>query len=281
MAKVLPLTPHEFSKIRDLLVSVCGIDLKSDQDYLVETRLTELATEVGASDFGDLHRLIVADNVLLSRVVDLMTTNETLWFRDDSCWLTVKEKFLPEMIAQLENGQQKIRVWSAACSTGQEAYSLAMLIDEEVTRLGKPQLAGRFEIMGTDISSGAVYLAQKARYDGFTVGRGLSHQRRDQYFTPDQSSYLLNDDIKSRARFQQFNLMESFASLGKFDLVFCRNVAIYFSKEFKEELFAKIADTLVPTGRVLLGATESLFGLKTPFVNDSYGNGVYYRVGVK
>jgi len=281
MAKVLPLSPHEFTKIRDLLVSVCGIDLKADQDYLVETRLTELATDIGAVDFGELHRKIIADHALLARVVDLMTTNETLWFRDDSCWLTVKEEFLPQLIEQLEKGQPKVRIWSAACSTGQEAYSLAMLINEELSRLGKSNLETRFEIVGTDISSGAVYLAQNARYDGFTVGRGLSKERREQYFTQDKQSFVLNDNIKDRATFREFNLMDSFASLGRFDVVFCRNVAIYFSKDFKENLFEKIAGTLAPKGRMLLGATESLFGLKTPFVNQSYGNGVYYTVGNK
>ena len=278
MSAVQPLTEHEFIKIRDLLVEVCGIDLKADQDYLVETRLTELATEVKAESFGEFHRLIVADHTLLAKVVDLMTTNETLWFRDTSCWLTVKEEILPKMFQKLESTGEKVRVWSAASSTGQEAYSLAILIVEEAERRGTPELANQFDIVGTDISSGAVYLAQKARYDSFTISRGLSEERRTRFFIQESNSFKLEDQIRERVQFQHYNLMDSFSPLGRFDLVFCRNVAIYFSKSFKEELFSKISGVLVGEGKLLLGATESLFGLKTPFVNCSYGNGVYYML---
>lgn len=278
MGAIEPLTVPEFNKIRDLLVSVCGIELKADQDYLVETRLTELASEVGVKNFGELHRAIIADPKLLPKVVDLMTTNETLWFRDTSCWLTLKEEILPKLFAKLAAGTPQIRVWSAASSTGQEGYSLAILIDEESKRIGKPELAKRFEILGTDISNGAIFLARQARYDSFTVSRGLSEQRRDNYFQFVKNGYQLVDAIRQRVKFEHFNLMENFKPLGRFDLVFCRNVAIYFSKDFKEELFRKIAGTLNPDGIMLLGATESLFGLKTPFENQSFGNGVYYQL---
>ncbi|MDT8446256.1 MAG: protein-glutamate O-methyltransferase CheR [bacterium] len=276
MGRVAPITEHEFNKIRDLLVSVCGIDLKPDQDYLVETRLSELAVQLGATTFGELHRHIIADPEVMPKVVDLMTTNETLWFRDASCWLTLKDKLLPHFFEQLKEGKPKIRVWSAASSTGQEAYSLAILIDEECRRLGHPEWVERFEIRGTDISTAAVFLARQARYDSFTVSRGLSAERCAAYFHKEENSYQLHQRIIDRARFEHFNLMESFAPLGRFDLVFCRNVAIYFSKSFKEELFEKIAGVLNSDGFLLLGATESLFGLKAPFTSQSHLNGVYY-----
>ena len=118
MGQVAPITEHEFNKIRDLLVSVCGIDLKPDQDYLVETRLTELAIELGAKSFGELHRQIIADPEVMPKVVDLMTTNETLWFRDNSCWVTVGEHLLPLLLERVAKGGPKVRVWSAASSTG-------------------------------------------------------------------------------------------------------------------------------------------------------------------
>ena len=277
MGSIEPLSESEFKKIRDLLVTVCGIDLKPDQDYLVETRLTELALEIGSASFSDFHRAIVADPELLPRVVDLMTTNETLWFRDDSCWLTIRESILPMLFQKLAGGQSKVRVWSAASSTGQEGYSLAILIDEECRKRGTPELTSRFEIMGTDISTAAIYLARAARYDGFTIGRGLSADRRDNYFQPDGTTHQLKPAIKERVTFKHFNLMDNFASLGVFDLVFCRNVAIYFSKSFKEELFGKIAGQLCADGVMMLGATESLFGLAVPFTNHSHGNGLYYQ----
>lgn len=278
MGQVAPITEHEFTKIRDLLVSVCGIDLKADQDYLVETRLSELAVELGAKTFGELHRFIVADPEVMPRVVDLMTTNETLWFRDTSCWTTLTELLVPKLLERVAQGGPAVRVWSAASSTGQEAYSLAILIDELAYKMGRPELADRFEIIGTDISSAAVFLANQARYDSFTVSRGLSAERCEKYFHKEGNTFQLHDAIKRRVQFKRFNLMESFVTLGKFDLVFCRNVAIYFSKAFKEELFGKIAGTLAPGGVMLLGATESLFGLKTPFVHHTHKTGVYYQL---
>ncbi len=277
MARISPITEHEFTKIRDLLVSVCGIDLKPDQDYLVETRLTELAVEVGAASFSDLHRSIVGDPELLPRVVDLMTTNETLWFRDDSFWHTLEHLHLPELIGKIDQGQ-KVRVWSAASSTGQEAYSLIMLLNELLQKSGKLNYFDSIEIIGTDISRYAVYLAQQGRYDAFTISRGLSPQRRDQNFVRQGSYYEIIEDHKKKVRFQTFNLMDHFTPLGKFDLVFCRNVAIYFSKSFKEELFGKIAQVLRPDGSMILGATESLFGLNHRFESYTFGNGVYYKV---
>lgn len=270
-----PITPHEFTKIRDLLVSVCGIDLKPDQDYLVETRLSELATELGVANFGELHRSIVGDPELLPRVVDLMTTNETLWFRDDSCWATLKESLIPRLIEKARAGEQ-VRIWSAASSTGQEAYSFVMLVTELLSATGEIRLLDRFQIVGTDISRAAVFLAKNGKYDPFTISRGLSKERLARFFDQEETRYSLKEEIKSRVEFKVFNLMDSFMPLGKFDLVFCRNVAIYFSIEFKTELFGKIARQLKPDGTLILGATESLFNLKTPFKDRSFKNGIYY-----
>jgi len=277
MTHLEPITQREFEKIRDLLVSVCGIDLKPDQNYLVETRLTELATEVGVKNFSELHRAIVADPELLPRVVDLMTTNETLWFRDDSCWRTLEQALVPALMEKVRLGK-RVRVWSAASSTGQEAYSFAMLTDEMFKAAGLESRLDQIEIIGTDISQAALYLAQKARYDSFTMHRGLSEARTARYFTHEGNFFELRPEIRQRVKFLRYNLMDSFAPLGQFDLVFCRNVAIYFSVAFKEELFEKVAQALVPEGVMLLGATESLFGLKHRFTNLALGNGLYYRV---
>ena len=275
MPRIQPLTEHEFNKIRDLLRSVCGIDLKPDQDYLVETRLTELALEIKAETFGDLHRAIIADPELLPKVVDLMTTNETLWFRDDSCWATLEKAIIPRLMEKISKGQ-KVRIWSAASSTGQEAYSLIMLLTETLERANKLNYFSSIEIVGTDISQAALFLAKNGRYDPFTISRGLSIERKERFFTEDGMAFTIAPEIRGQVKFQTYNLMDSFAPLGKFDLVFCRNVAIYFSKDFKEELFAKIAQTLTPTGVMILGATESLFGLKTDFDAHTLGTGIYY-----
>ncbi|MDX2470205.1 MAG: protein-glutamate O-methyltransferase CheR [SAR324 cluster bacterium] len=272
-----PLTEKEFFKIRDLLVAICGIDLKPDQDYLVETRLTEVATEIGANTFGELHQAMVSDDELLNRVVDLMTTNETLWFRDDSCWHTIETAVLPLFLEKLKAGK-KVRIWSSASSTGQEAYSFIITIKEFLAKIGLDHLISNIEIIGSDISKAALYLAENARYDPFTISRGMDEVRRDKYFTKENNSFKLKEEIKQHVTFQHFNLMNSFKPLGLFDLIFCRNVAIYFSREFKEELFLKISQSLTPDGMLLLGATESLFGLHTNFESQNCGNGIYFTL---
>ena len=249
------LKPQEFVKIRDLLVSVCGIVLNDDQDYLVETRLTEMAHEVGVNNFGQLHDVISKDKSLLTRVVDLMTTNETLWFRDQSCWVTLKEVIVPHLIEKLEKGQFNVKIWSAASSTGQESYSLLILIKELLAQKYQSEYFNRFSIVGTDISNEVIFLAKRGIYDPFTISRGMSEERLNKYFTKERKSYKINEEIKSRVEFKNFNLMDSFIPLGKFDLVLCRNVAIYFSGEFKKELFEKISRALVPDGFMMLGAT--------------------------
>ncbi|MDH5559910.1 MAG: protein-glutamate O-methyltransferase CheR [Deltaproteobacteria bacterium] len=273
-----PLQKNEFNQFRDLLVTVCGIVLKDDQDYLVETRLTELLYEENLKSFSELYDKIKIDHEMLSRVVDLMTTNETLWFRDESCWKTIEKLILPRLIKKARDGGQKVRIWSAASSTGQEAYSFVLLLMEMLDRTGEKGLLDRFEIKGTDISVSAVFLAKKARYDPFTISRGMSPERLAAFFEKDKSTYLLKEEVKSRVEFIQFNLMNSFSSLGKFDLVFCRNVAIYFSNEFKQELFRKISQILHPDGNLMMGATESLFGLNTNFESMTFENGLYYQL---
>lgn len=273
-----PLKKEEFDKIRDLLVTVCGIVLSDDQDYLVETRLTETANEIGAKTFMELHQKMMVDKALLTKVVDLMTTNETLWFRDESCWKTLGDVIIPELIHRLEKGKLSIRIWSAAASTGQESYSLMILIHEILSRKGRLDLFKRFSIVGTDISNAVVYLAKRAVYDQFTISRGMSKERLAKYFTLERKSYKLNDEIKSQVDFKSFNLMDSFMGMGPFDLVLCRNVAIYFSPEFKKELFDKISRVMTADAYFMLGATESLIGLETNFKNLSYGNGLYYAL---
>ena len=275
---VEPLKSHEFDNIRDMLESVCGIVLKNDQDYLVETRLSELANEIGVTDFGALYRKVTADESLLARVVDAMTTNETLWFRDDSCWKTLGEKIIPDLINKIKKDQATVRIWSAASSTGQEPYSLSILIDELTQQFGNQGLSSKFQIIATDISPTVLEMAKKARYDQFTIGRGLSKVRLEKYFTQGKNHWELKPEIQSRVEFRKFNLLESFFLLGKFDLVLCRNVAIYFSSDFKQDLFQKISSALNSDGLMILGATESLFGLKTNFESLSFETGMYHKV---
>lgn len=273
------LAQHEFVKIRDLLKESCGIVLNDDQDYLVETRLTDLGNELGAETFGDMHRMIIQDqHKLLPRIIDLMTTNETLWFRDNSLWTMLRNYLMPALFEKTLLSDKKLRIWSAASSTGQELYSLVILIKELLDQLGKPGLIEQVELLGTDISTTALNIAERAVYDSFTIKRGLSEEQRNRYFTEAGKGWALKNEIKSHVTFKAFNLMDSFSSLGTFDMVLCRNVAIYFSEEFKIDLFNKISRVLNPEGVMVIGASESLMGLSTQFKLQYADKGVFYHL---
>lgn len=277
---IAPLQFHEFEKLRDLIINACGIFLGDDKDYLVESRLTDMGNELGAADFGELHRKIVADSVtLLPQVIDLMTTNETYWFRDESLWAAMEEVIIPSLFDRLSKGlQQEVRIWSAACSTGQEPYSISILIDEIGDRLGLFSLRDRFNITATDISDTALMLARSGKANRFSVGRGLSPIRREKYFKEEGMHYILDEKIRKRVQFRKINLMDSFILLGKFDLVLCRNVAIYFTDDFKRHLFHKIARTLNSDGLFIIGASESLIGYSDNFTSEGHGNAIFYRI---
>lgn len=277
---IAPLQFHEFEKLRDLIINACGIFLTDDKDYLVESRLTDMGNELGAANFGELHQFIIRDmNKLMPRLVDLMTTNETYWFRDESLWSAMEEHIIPGLFDLLTRGKkQNIRIWSAACSTGQEPYSISILIDELAERLGKFAFKDSFRILATDISDEALMLARSGKSNMFSVKRGLSDLRRDKFFKKEGLHYLLDSEIMKRVEFRKFNLMDSFITLGKFDLVLCRNVAIYFTDEFKKELFRKISRSLNPAGLFIIGASESLLGYSTAFESKSAGNALYYQL---
>ena len=174
-----------------------------------------------------------------------MTTNETLWFRDKSAWDYIKEVEVPRLMDKVEKGE-KVRVWSAAASTGQEAYSLLMLLNDAAKAKKKPYLLDKIEITGTDISTSALFLATAARYDSMAIGRGVPADKMPVYFKKAGNVWEFDKVLKKRVTFKQFNLQNSFITLGKFDLVLCRYVAIYFSSRFKRELFSKIAKVLKP-----------------------------------
>ena len=180
---VAPLTKHEFDKLRDLIVNICGIAIDDGKDYLVETRLSSLAQELNAETFSDLHRIAVSrSEEVLPKIIDLMTTNETFWFRDDSLWNLLEEEIVPKLFALLDSMGGPVRIWSMACSTGQEPYSLSMLIEERAARINKNSAVHDFTILATDISPSALFIAKNGRYDKFAMSRGLSEAQKKKIF---------------------------------------------------------------------------------------------------
>ncbi|PCI30442.1 MAG: chemotaxis protein CheR [SAR324 cluster bacterium] len=275
------LENHEFEKISELLATDSGIIIKPDQKYLVETRLRGFAKQREFNNFSELYQRLVVNREDFKYFVDLMTTNETLWFRDQSCWETLKHRILPEFIRELETGRQSITIWSAACSTGQEPYSLAIQIYELLKAKGKTALWPRFRILGTDLSDTVLQTAKGAIYDAFSIKRGLSSSRLHAYFEEREEGWALNEQIKEIVEFRPFNLMHSFLLLGRFDLILCRNVLIYFSEATKLRLLDKFYQSLAPNRYLMMGGTESIMGLKTKFETLAFDKAVFYQKSLK
>lgn len=261
---------EQYQQFCELLERQSGILLGADKRYLVETRLGRVLREQQLSSMEELVERILKrhDSVLLKSVIEAMTTNETLWFRDDYPFQAVRDVFFPE----IPTHKRSIRIWSAACSSGQEPYSISMIVSEV-----NPPFS--VEIVGTDLSSRVLEQAKAGIYDELSLGRGLSDARRRQFFEPVERGWQLKPELRRRVRFQVANLLDSVSGLGRFDIIFCRNVLIYFSRETKSKIINRLADALVPNGRLVLGASESVQQLSDRFdVERLPGGGMAFRL---
>lgn len=276
------ITRQESQLLRDLIEQQSGIRLGEDKEYLLETRLPPLLREAACRSYGELCRKARTGTAegrrLCRRVVDAVTTNETSWFRDGHPFRILRERILPELDREIDEGRRrKIRIWSAGCSTGQEPYSVALTaLDFYRVRGGDGVCRERVEILGTDISETVLAHAREAEYRELQVNRGLSAEHRERYFRQRGRSWRLVEAARDLVAFQVLNLRDPFRSLGPFDVVFFRNVAIYFSEEFRRAVLESIRGILAPGGYLLLGATESAAG--AGFRTDGAGSDVCYRV---
>jgi len=268
---------QDFQLFREFLEKACGIVLGDNKQYLVSSRLNRLLEQEGIKSLGELVRRIQTHprSGLRESVVDAMTTNETLWFRDAYPFEVLKNRLIPEFIKG--NPGQRLRMWSAACSSGQEPYSLSMAIEEfERSNLG--QLRAGAQIVATDLSGGILAAAKSAEYDSLSVGRGLSQDRLLKYFDQKVSGrWTVKPPLRSRVEFRALNLLDSYAGLGKFDIVFCRNVLIYFSADVKKDILKRIHATLKPGGYLMLGASEALNGLPELYQMVQCSPGIVYQ----
>ena len=274
------ITEEDFQAVCAYVHGLTGISLDKSKAYLVETRLGCLVDELGLSGYGALLAKAKAEAAkhLERRVIDAITTNETLFFRDSAPFELLREKILPEVAGR--NGKNgvpgkpaPIRIWSAACSTGQEIYSIAIT--------AKEALAGSkcaIRLIGSDISAAAMAAAREAVYSKFEIDRGMPESLRGKYFTPQGHKWRLRSAIKSMAEFRKVNLMGPLEAMGKFDVIFCRNVAIYFSQADKARLFDRLAKCLAPGGYLIIGSTESLRGISPVFELKMHGRAAYYQI---
>ncbi len=271
---------REFELLRDYIEKHCGIHLDESKAYLIENRLLTMMIENGCRNYSEFYTKALNDHThtLRDKIIDAMTTNETLWFRDASPYKILQFELLPSFLKESISGTKKaIRIWSAACSTGQEPYSIAMVINE-FSRTNPTFHPSKIEIIATDISPTVLFLAKAARYDTLAISRGLPDDFRNRYFEQNGKVWVLKDTIKNMVTFKKLNLQEDFTNLGHFDIVFIRNVLIYFSDEFKKDLLNRIASRLRPDGFLIVGASESVSNYSNIFSMLTHERALYYKV---
>jgi chemotaxis protein methyltransferase CheR len=265
------MTPPDYEYLRKLLKDHSGLDLSSDKQYLIESRLLPLSRKGGLSDIGELVQKMKGGSAsLTTQVVEAMTTNETFFFRDKVPFEHFRNTIMPEIL-QARAGRKSIRIWCAAGSTGQEPYSLAMCLKE----MGATFAGFRVEILATDLSQEVLEKSKSGIYSQFEVQRGLPIQLLVKYFKQIGELWQINPDIRAMVSHRQLNLLHDFSQLGVFDVIFCRNVLIYFDQDTKINIFNRLAKAIEADGFLALGAAETVVGLTEAFKPYPERRGLY------
>ncbi len=266
------ISVEAYRRFQQFLEQNAGIVLGENKQYLVDSRLAPILAEEKIATLEELLSRIEGFGAkgLRERVIDAMTTNETLWFRDRKPFQLLEQIILPKFTGR------SLRIWSAACSSGQEPYSIVFTI--ETYRERHPASApGRVEIVATDLSPTMLKMAKAAEYDALSVARGLSEEHKARFFDRKGEHWVVKPEYRRMVSFRQLNLQESFASLGHFDVIFCRNVLIYFSEESKRDILNRLARALNPEGYLILGSSESTSGYSDSFKTERYPQGALFR----
>jgi chemotaxis protein methyltransferase CheR len=265
------VTPQDYEYLRKLLKERSGLDLSADKQYLVESRLVPLARKAGLAGIPELvQKMKSGADALTVDVVEAMTTNETFFFRDKLPFDHLKEAVLPALV-QARAARRSLRIWCAASSTGQEPYSIAMCLKEA----GHLLAGWRTEIVATDLSQEVLEKSKAGIYSQFEVQRGLPIQLLVKYFTQNGELWQLKSEIRGMVQHRQLNLLQDFSHLGTFDIIFCRNVLIYFDQDTKANIFGRISRMLEPDGVLALGAAESVVGITNAFKPYPDRRGLY------
>lgn len=266
------VSPENFRYVCDLVRSESAIVLESGKEYLVESRLLPVARAGGFADIDALVRTMQQrpDRALRQQVVEALTTNETSWFRDAAPFEALRTEVLPRL--SRERPTRKLRVWSAACSSGQEVYSICM------TAQDTPAVTGfDISVLGTDLSEEMVQRASSGRYSQLEVNRGLPATSLVRHFSRAGASWQVNPALAAMTSFRSLNLMRPFPPMGRFDIVFIRNVLIYFDINTKRDILRRIGQVLAPDGALFLGAAETTIGVDDQWERITVGAGAYYR----
>jgi chemotaxis protein methyltransferase CheR len=276
---MLKITSSELKLIAQYIYDISGIFLDDSKSYLFETRLSSIAEQRGCTSYLDLYNKAKRDlkKDIERQIVDAISTNETLFFRDKGPFELLQHKLLPEIIDKrtptTPSLKTNLKIWSAASSTGQELYSIAIVIKELIPDLSRYSI----KLLGTDISDNAVSQASYGKYNKFEIERGLPQKQLQRYFTLFGDSWKIKDEIRAMVNFKKLNLMLPFSALGKFDIIFCRNVAIYFTLQDRKNLFNRIADSLADDGFLVIGSTESLTGVCPRLIPQKHLKSIFYQ----
>jgi chemotaxis protein methyltransferase CheR len=270
------MTITDFDFICQILKTRSGLLLTNDKAYLLESRLLPVARKWKLATFDDLVRLIRTknDEAVIRDVVEAMTTNESFFFRDTKPFDQFKQICLPALL-KARASQKTIRIWSAACSSGQEAYSLAMILSE----MGAQLNGWKIDIVGTDLSQEILNRAKDGLYSQFEVQRGLPITLLVKYFQQTGDRWKISDAIRSKVQYREWNLLNDPAPLGKFDIVYCRNVLIYFDQPTKAKVLAGIAKQMPDDGYLFLGGAETVLGISDKFQLLPGQRGIYGLTG--
>jgi chemotaxis protein methyltransferase CheR len=266
------VTPTEYEYLRNLLKARSGLMLSAEKHYLVESRLLPLARKIGMSNLSGLVAKLREPGAesLITEVVEAMTTNESLFFRDKTPFAQLRETIIPTLL-QARTHSRHIRIWCAAASTGQEPYSVAICLKE----MGKELKGWRTEILATDLSTEVLEKAKSGIFSQFEVQRGLPVTMLIKYFSQVGEMWQIAPEIRAMVRFRQLNLLHDFSRLGIFDVVLCRNVLIYFDQSTKIDVLDRIAGIIEPDGYLSLGAAETVVGLTEAFKPMADRRGLY------
>ncbi|SKA89506.1 chemotaxis protein methyltransferase CheR [Paucidesulfovibrio gracilis DSM 16080] len=281
----MELTANDFNDLRRYIYELCGLHIPDTKEYLITQRLGSLLAATGAESWREFYEFLLRDGTskLRNDIISAITTNETSFFRDQHPFESFREHILPELCKtvikrQLRGDKRPVRIWSAAASTGQEPLTLAMIIREHLERNpGNGLRAEDFSILATDISARALARAITGEYSEFELSRGLPENFR-KYFTPRAGRFKAAPELQQMVEFRQFNLLADYSDLGSFETVFCRNVLIYFDQETKRTIVTRFRDVLRPRGHLVLGSTESVYGLSDDFEQLRLGKAILYRL---
>lgn len=276
----IALSPQTHQIITAYIASACGICLGPEKGYLLEQRLGGLLASLHCLDYEALARLLQTPQgqsaEIRNTIVTAITTHETSFFRDSAPF-----QLFDTILRSQKAGS--LRIWSAACSTGQEPYSIAITILENA-RLhpGQGVDTANFRILATDISPVALERARQGSYPSLDIMRGLSPELRERYFTPEKNGqWRVNENVRKLVDFRPLNLMDDFTRLGSFDVIFCRNVLIYFSEESKHKILTRMQCMLPSQGALILGAAENLYNMRIGLESVHTSHGLYYRPAAK